>query len=382
MIEFDERLRTVRGIAVEAAADLRSRALSVDTDPHDMERHFDSPSFRLMRTIGTPVEYRDADGASELVLDPRNHCLENAVSTLELARGDAGTILACPGPGLAGVVVDMLGSEAQRERFHRALADGRTWSFFAMTEPARGNDATAMETRLDADGQGGRLLNGHKRYIGNAARGGVGVVFARTGRSPLSIRAVLVEPPLPGWRGTPLEMVGLRGAFLSELTFDGVPVAADALLGEHLPVTRRGIWGAVKTFNAMRVQIAALAVGTTLAMVDYVTEHRTGKPESYGAERVLARAEAARQLVYEAAARIDRDPERGYLSSAAKLAANRLAVRTAGWASAALGPAGLIEHPLLEKWTRDVHAFEYMEGTANIQRLHVEKGYRTGDADA
>ncbi|MEV5577226.1 acyl-CoA dehydrogenase [Streptomyces parvus] len=379
MADLDERLRYVRGVAAEAAADLRGRALSVDADPAAMERHFDSFGFRLIRTLTTPVELLPAD-SREVVLTPEHKCLETAVAVTEIARGDAAMLLACPGPGLAGVVVDLLGSPEQRARFHGRLADGRTWSFFAMTEAERGNDATALQTRLDTDGDG-YLLNGSKRYVGNAARGGIGVVFARTGRSPMSIRAALVEPGHPGWHGAPLEMIGLRGAYLSELAFTGVPVPEDALLGAHLPVTRRGIWGAVRTFNEMRVQIAALAAGTTLAMAEYVRDHTPGMSAPQGLDTVLGRAEAVRRLVCEAAARVDSAPERSYPSSVAKLAANDLAMRTARWAARALGPAGLVEHPLLEKWTRDVCGFEFMEGTANIQRLNVEKGYRTGDAD-
>jgi hypothetical protein len=67
-------------------------------------------------------------------------------------------------------------------------------------------------------------------------------------------------------------------------------------------------------------------------------------------------------------------PESGYISSAAKLGAIRTALWTASRAAAALGPASLIEHPLLEKWTRDVHGFEFMEGMSNIQRIHVWSG--------
>jgi alkylation response protein AidB-like acyl-CoA dehydrogenase len=58
-----------------------------------------------------------------------------------------------------------------------------------------------------------------------------------------------------------------------------------------------------------------------------------------------------------------------------------MAVETARWAAVALGPASLIEHPLLEKWTRDVCSFEFMEGTGNIQRIHVAQGYQAGAAD-
>ncbi|MDI5974477.1 acyl-CoA dehydrogenase family protein, partial [Streptomyces sp. SL13] len=176
-----------------------------------------------------------------------------------------------------------------------------------------------------------------------------------------------------------LETVGLRGAALGELEFDGVPVSGEMMLGEHLPVTRRGLWGAVKTFNQVRLHVAAAAVGTAMAMAEYVGEHRKGAP---GLSLALARTEAARELVYQAAARIDHAPEHGYFSSAAKLGATRMVVEVARWASGVMGPGGLLEHPLLEKWTRDAGAFEFMDGTGNVQRLQVARGYQAGHADA
>jgi alkylation response protein AidB-like acyl-CoA dehydrogenase len=375
MIEWDARLEACRDASVAAAADLRRRALAVDADPDLMEPHVDSPTFAMIRTGSTPIRYRQSQLDTGPYRYDNDSCLERVISTLELARGDAAMMLACPGPALAGIVVDVLGSEAQKELFYRRIGDGRTWSFFAMSEPGRGNDATAMETRLEADGSGGYRLHGVKRYIGNGARGGIGVVFARTGRSALSIRAVLVEPPAIGWKAERLDMVGLRGAYLSEVHLDGLPVPAGMVLGEHLPVTRRGMWGAIQTFHNMRIQIAAMAVGTGLAMCEYVAEHRRHAP---GADLLTARLEAARELVYDAAAGYDADPDQAYLSSVAKLTGTRLAIEVGRWAAAALGPASLIEHPLLEKWTRDVCAFEFMDGTSNIQRLHVAQGYLKG----
>jgi alkylation response protein AidB-like acyl-CoA dehydrogenase len=387
MIEFTSQLLMLRDACRESAEDLRARAASVDADPDAMDQHFGSAAFRTIQTAATPSSYRTWS-APGLERFEDGSCLAAVVGTLELARGDAGMMLACPGPALAGAAVEHLGSHEQKEHFYRRLADGRTWTFFAMTERGAGNDATAMATRLDPDGSRGYLLRGSKRYIGNGARGGIGVVFARTGKSVLSIRAALVELPAPGWSGRRLDMVGLRGAYLSELEFDGVPVARQMLLGEHLPITQRGMWGAIKTFNKMRVQVAALAVGTTLAICEYVAQHRADmyradmhRARRAGLELATARAEAARQLVYTAAARADHDPESRYLSCAAKLAATRIAVETARWAAVALGPASLIEHPLLEKWSRDVCGFEFMEGTGNIQRIHVARGYQAGDAD-
>ena len=377
MIVVDDRLRASRDVTAEAAEDLRAMALSVDADPTNMAPYLDSPAFRTMRLFTTPAEYRD----EELGLPGHTgtgSCLEKVVGTVELARGDAGAVLAMPGPALAGVVVEVLGSPAQQERFYRKLSGGRTWTFFAMTEPERGNDATAITTRLEKAGPGEYRLHGHKRYIGSGARGGIGVVFARTGPSPLSIRAVLVEVPENGFRAERLPMVGLRGAYLSELWFDGLRVTDDMLLGQHLPATRRGIWGAMRTFNNMRIQVAALAVGTSLAIHDLVTELR---PDAPGIGRQAARIEAARQLVYDMAAQVDHDSEQAYFPSSAKLSAVPLGLATARWATDSLGPAGLFEHPLLEKWCRDVRAFEFMEGTTNIQRLHVSQGYLKGRSD-
>jgi len=383
MIELDDRLRAIRDASRQLAEDLRGRALAIDADPDAMEEHLNSDVFELFRITETPAEFREALPAGlklprGAAMEERGNCLTNAVSLIEAARGDLATVLACPAPGLPGVVVEVLGDHRQREVFFRALHGGRTWPFFAMTEPAHGSDAGAMETRFEPDGAGGWLLFGSKRFIGNAARGGVGVVFGRTGRSAMSIRAALVQLPAPGWSGVRLDTVGLRGAYLSELVFEGVPVPGEMMLGGHLPVAQRGLWGALKTFNQVRLRVAAGAVGTALAMVDYVAEHRKTAP---GLDVAVARAEAAREALYEAAAHLDRKPERAYWSSAVKLAAVEMGVSTGRWAARVMGPGGLLEHPLLEKWTRDVCAFEFMDGTSNMQRLHVERGYQTGDAD-
>jgi alkylation response protein AidB-like acyl-CoA dehydrogenase len=383
MIELDDRLRAVRDASRELAEDLRGRALAIDSDPEAMDEHLNSDVFELLRITETPAEFREALPAglklpSGAAMEERGNCLTNAVSLIEAARGDMGTVLACPAPGLPGVLVEVLGDQVQRELFFSRLHGGRTWPFFAMTEPAHGSDAGAMDTRFEPDGAGGWRLFGSKRFIGNAARGGVGVVFGRTGRSAMSIRAALVELPAPGWSGERLDTVGLRGAYLSELVFEGVPVAPEMMLGSHLPVAQRGLWGALKTFNQVRLKVAAGAVGTSLAMVDYVAEHRKTAP---GLDVAVARAEAGREALYEAAARLDRNPERPYWSSAVKLAAVQMGVSTGRWTARVMGPGGLLEHPLLEKWTRDVCAFEFMDGTSNMQRLHVERGYQTGDAD-
>jgi alkylation response protein AidB-like acyl-CoA dehydrogenase len=303
MIELDPPLRVLRDRCREAATDLRGRALAVDADPAEMTAHLDSATLAMVRAASTPKRFQDVSGWQEEYTDS---CLSRAVASLELAHGDAGLLCANTGPGLAGIAVDALGSEEQQELFYETIADGRTWTFFAMTEDGRGSDATAMQTRLAADGDGDYRLTGTKRYVGNGVRGAIGVVFARTGPTALSIRGALVRCPTPGFTAEALEMMGLRGARISALDFDGVHVPREMLLGSHLPASRRGIWGASRTFNVMRVQIAAMALGVANAAHDYVREQRPGWS---GSELITARLAAGRALLYAAAAEIDATPD-------------------------------------------------------------------------
>lgn len=374
MTELDTPLRELRDTCREAARDLRAHALAVDADPGGPQPQLDSDVLALMRAASTPKEFRGASMPD--VGGYADNCRSRVVATVEFARGDAGVVCSNTGPSLAGVAVDTLGSQAQRELFYDTIADGRAWTFFGMTEPDHGSDATAMETCLDAfpDPADGHLLTGAKRYVGNASRASIGVVFGRTGRTPLSIRGALVPLPAPGFAAEPLDMIGLRGARICHLDLEGVEVPPGMMLGAHLPASRRGLWGIGRTFNAMRLQIAALALGTALAVRDEVARLR---PDAPGHEVASARLEAACALLYDAAAAIDLDPDARRPPAAAKLHATDLAVRTTHWAARALGPGALLEHPLLEKWSRDVRAFEFMDGTSNIQRLHI-----TGDVAA
>lgn len=381
---LDERLDLLRAAAADTAPELRAHALAVDADPYDMRPHLGVAGYDLVRRCTTPAQY----GAGPLRLGryayAAGHCLDQVVLLAELARGDAGMILACPAPSLSGVLVDQMGDPAQQEHFHRTLADGATWAYFAVTEPARGSDASAMQTRLDRTGPGAgpgagdHELTGVKRYIGNGARGAVGVVFARTGRGPLSVRAALLDATAPGLAAEELDMAGLRGTCLGEMRFDAVPVPYERLLGRHLSPARQGLWAAIRVFHQMRAQVGALAVGTAGALLDLVREHR---PQAPGAAVLAARTEACRSLVYAAGAAVDADRDAGHASSLAKYAATTLARETARWAVRSLGQEALVDLPLLEKWTRDVGAFEFMEGTADIQRQHIAKAYLKGRYD-
>ena len=381
MIAFPPELTELREQCQEVAIALRARALAVDADPADHEPTLDlmrgsSSTAKILRSVSTPSRFRlDELPASAAQFTER--CLARVVANYELARGDAAVLQSIPGPSLAGLAIDALADEAQQEEFYRAVNEPGTWTFFGMTEPDHGSDATAIRSSLTKDDNGDYRLNGRKRYVGNAARGAIGVVFARTGNSPLSLRAALLRRPTAGFDGEALEMVGMRGARIGAMSFDDVHLPHEAVLGHHLPASRRGIWGAGRAFNTMRLQLSAQAVGVATAIVDQVRELRPGWD---GCEGIAAELAAARELVYDAAEVLDQGLDQRQWPAIAKLHAANLAIKVSFWAESVLGPGALLEHPLLEKWGRDLRAFEFMDGTTNILRLAIASELPRGKA--
>lgn len=308
--------------------------------------------------------------------------LERVVFAEEVAVGDAGMLLAAPGPVMSGVLIDSLGDERQKKWFYSRILERPTWTFFALTEPARGSDAGAMETTLTpADDGDGYVLNGAKRYIGNAARADIGVVFARTRPGPLGVTAVLTEASAPGFTAEPLETIGLRGLRITAMTLDNVRIAADNVLGRHLRPTQRGMWSAVQGLNRLRPGVAAFGLGIARSAYEYVRENRPGLP-AWDRERLDdlgRRITGVRQLIWRAARAVDEnDPAAGYLASAAKAKASRLAEDATMEALGFFGPGARLEHPLLDKLARDARAVEFMEGTGNIQKLNLFTGLLQG----
>ncbi|MFC7545965.1 acyl-CoA dehydrogenase family protein [Plantactinospora sp. GCM10030261] len=377
MFELDGRLTALRARAAEWGGDLAALAMDLDRDPDAVHGALDTPVMRHLATAryapnGEPL----TAGGHTFHLDT---ALEQVVFFEELAAADVGAILAAPGAPMAGPLVDLLGDDAQREWFFGALAERPTWVFFALTEPGHGSDAGGLETRLDPDGDDFRLT-GAKRYVGNAPRARLGVVFARVRSGPLGVRAVLVEAPTPGLTVEPLTTIGLRGAALGSISMSAVAVGADRMLGRHLPATRRGVLSWVRVFNRIRPRVAAMGIGMARAACDYVRAHRRDlRPaERDRLDALDRRVEGVRQLNLAAARAVDADPADGALASAAKARAARLAEEATLAAPEFFGPGARLDHPYLGKLARDARGVEFMEGASNVQKLIVSQHLTRG----
>jgi alkylation response protein AidB-like acyl-CoA dehydrogenase len=382
MTFLDDRLLALRAQMREWGADFRSAALELDRDPEAIRRYLDLPAVRYLATMGIPLEYGNRpepirghrfDGAS---------AVQRAVIMEELACADAGMLVASPGPLLAGVVVRMFADERQREWFYGRMLERPLWTCFALTEPDSGSDASALRTSLTPV-PGGAELNGAKRFVGNASRAQLAVVFARHGPGPLGLTAVLLETPAPGFHAEPLGMIGLRGARIGAITLDSVTIPDERFLGRHLSPVRRGLWAFVQTFNVLRPGVAAIAVGIARAAYEYVLANRTAlRTDEW--ERLAGlgrRIDGTRRLVQLAAAAVDAHTDNGHLASAAKLRASRLAEEVTFATCEFFGPGARLEHPLLDKFVRDARAMEFLEGTTNMQKLNLFQSLQTGKLD-
>ncbi|MFC5833572.1 acyl-CoA dehydrogenase family protein [Nonomuraea insulae] len=384
---LDGRLRLLQRHAREWARELRPHALAVDRDAAALTPLLSLPAVALAAPLQVPPEYSDRPVRIDGVRFHVTGALERAVWCEEIAWGDLGIGLASPGASMAGALVDMLGSRAQQRWFYERVQEEPTWTFFGLTEEHAGSDPGSMRSVLTTVGDDRLLLSGAKRYVSNAVRARLGVVFARTAPGPFGIDAVLVEAGAPGFRARPLSTIGVRGAQLGEITLSGVEVRADQVLGVDVPRFRRAVRGWRRALNLLRPTVAAMAVGLARAAREYVTEHRRSLSATERArlDRMDCEIECARAMTLSVAMRMDGDPDAGYLASAAKQRAARLAAEVTRAALGFFGNSARLEHPLLDKLARDALGVQFMEGAGDIHRLNVggalvRRSFHPGDA--
>jgi alkylation response protein AidB-like acyl-CoA dehydrogenase len=375
------RVAALRSYVRQAAAGLGEIGLEIDRDPTAIDRWLDLPAVRIMRSCSIPPEYLESPLRVDGHTYDMSSCLEHTVTIEELSYGDASFMLACPGPIMSGVTVGALGDDRQRDAYYRRVAGPEpVWTFFGLTEPGKGSAATELETALEPDGEGFRLT-GAKRYVGNAAFAQFGVVFCRRAPGPLGIEAVLVDTDAPGFHAELIPTVGMRGVRISAITMDHVRVERAQILGfDTRKPSRRGLIGAIQTLQRFRPVLTGTAVGLCRAVLDHV---RARRPGLSGAGRwrlaeAQDRLDAVRQRNYAVAESVDAGRIRPDRIAGVKTRAAELAEHCTLLAADLLGPAALLEDPVLNKLYRDARAFEFMEGTGHIQRLAVFQGVLKG----
>ncbi|MDT0329979.1 acyl-CoA dehydrogenase family protein [Nocardiopsis lambiniae] len=318
----------------------------------------------------------------------------------ELYWGDPGIALAITGTGLAAVSVAANGTQEQLFEWTPQMfgtADDVKLAAFCSSEPDAGSDVSAIRTRAVHDqAKDEWVLNGTKTWATNGGIADVHVVVASVDPELGSRgQATFIVPPnTPGLsQGQKFAKHGIRASHTAEVVLDDVRVPGSCLLGgkekldERIARAREGRrskgQAAMKTFEASRPTVGAMAVGCARAAYEYALEYSTrreqfGRPigDNQGVAFLLAematRIDAARLLVWRAAwmARNGKDFDSAQ-GSMSKLYASETATFVTQNAVRILGGNGYTREYPVERWHRDATIFTIFEGASEIQKLII-----------
>jgi butyryl-CoA dehydrogenase len=342
----------------------------------DEEESFDMNIWHKMAELGLcgipwPEEYGGA-GADYL---------SYVIAVEELSRVDAsiGVTLSAH-TSLAGWPVYKFGTEEQKQKYLRAMAEGRKMGAYCLTEPGSGSDAAGMKTTAVQEGDGW-VLNGSKIFITNGGHADIYIVFAQTNPElkHKGIAAFIVEKDFPGFAvGKKEKKLGIRSSATTEVIFDNCRVPKANLLGQ----VGEGFKIAMMTLDGGRNGIAAQALGIAQGAMDHAVAYakervQFGKPISklqaiqFKLADMATKIEAARLLTYQAAWREDQGVSYGLQSAMSKLFAGDIAMEVTIEAVQVFGGYGYTREYPVERYMRDAKITQIYEGSNEIQRLVI-----------
>jgi (2S)-methylsuccinyl-CoA dehydrogenase len=298
---------------------------------------------------------------------------------------------------IAGELIRLNGTAAQKARWLPAIASGEVLPTAVFTEPNTGSDLASLQTRAVRDGDVYRIF-GAKTWITHGARSDLMTLLARTDpteRGYPGLSMFLAEKPrgsdqdpfpAPGMSGTEIPVLGYRGMKEYEIAFDGFAVPNEGLLGG---VEGQGFKQLMATFESARVQTAARAVGVAQNALELGLAYALGRsqfgrkliafPRVAGKLALMAtETMVARQLTYFAAREKDRDRRCDIEAGMAKLLAARVAWSNADNALQIHGGNGYaLEYPI-SRVLCDARILNIFEGAAEIQAQVIARGLIAG----
>lgn len=358
--------------------DFAQKEVAPSAAERDEEERFDMSLFNKMAELGlTGIPWPEEYGGIG------SDYLAYVIAVEELSRACAslGVTLSAH-VSLAGWPLFKYGTEEQKQKYLRPLAEGTKIGAYGLTEPSAGSDAGSMQTSAKLDGDY-YVLNGSKIFITNGGIADIYIVFAVTdasGKRP-ETSAFIIEKDFEGFSvGKKERKLGIRSSPTTEIMFDNCRVPKENLLGE----IGQGFSIAMKTLDGGRNGIAAQAVGIAQgaldASIEYAKERKQfGRPivDNQGVSFKLAdmatSIEASRLLTYQAAWLESNDLPYGKASAMAKLMAGDTAMKVTTEAVQVFGGYGYTKDYPVERYMRDAKITQIYEGTQEIQRLVISR---------
>jgi len=275
-------------------------------------------------------------------------------------------------------------SDDVKQHYLPPVAAGDAMFSYALSEREAGSDTANMKARARLDGDEW-VLNGQKSWITNAGVSEYYTVLAVTdpeGRRGANVSAFVIEKGDEGLSfGEPEKKMGIKGSPTRELRFDNLRLSGDRMVGDP----GEGLKIALRTLDHTRVTIGAQALGIAQGALDfavgYVKERKQfGQQiaDFQGIQFMLAdmatAVEAARQMVYTAASKSERDDkDLPFFGAAAKAYASDVAMNVTTDAVQLLGGYGYTRDFPVERMMRDAKITQIYEGTNQIQRMVIAR---------
>ena len=372
MRDIEKERQMIKGVAQKTAQKtIQPRAAEIDASGSFPQEMVESFGKQGLLSILLPEEYGGTHG------DVTSFCM--VIEEIAKVCGSSSLMILAQGVGSMPIVAG--GNPSQKERYFTRISEKHSLTAFSLNERRAGWDLASMRTTAQKRGDD-YILNGRKYFITNGSIAGLYTVFAVTdpGQGTNGISAFVVEDGTPGLAfGKKEDKVGMRGVVTTDVIFEDCPVPAGNRLGKE-----GGGWRiAMATLNLSRPAVGAQAVGIAQGALDHAIHYaqervQFGKPiASFQAIQftiadMATQVEAARALVYQAAAQIDAGIESvEKLSAIARLYASDAAMKVTTDAVQILGGYGYMRDYPVERMMRDAKVTQIYEGPNQIQRLIV-----------
>lgn len=299
----------------------------------------------------------------------------------ELSRVCAATgVILSVHTSLCADPINKYGSKMQKEKYLPLLLSGEKLGAFALTEAGAGTDSAGQQTKAVLDGDN-YILNGSKIFITSGGVADIYIVFAMTDKSlgNKGISGFIVEKEFPGFSAGKKELkMGIRGSSTTELIFEDCIVPKENLLGN----AGKGFGIAMSTLDCGRIGVAAQALGIAQGALDETVHYTKGRKQfgrnisafqntQFQLADMKTRIEAARLLVYRAAAAKDMQPRFSEEAAMAKLFAAETAMAVTTKCVQLFGGYGYSRDYPVERMMRDAKITEIYEGTSEVQRMVI-----------
>ena len=298
------------------------------------------------------------------------------------------TALNCMAPDEGNMhMLELIGTPEQKQQYLVPLAAGDVRSCFGMTEPhpGAGSDPDALLTTA-TKGDGGWLINGHKRFTSGAIGAGFCIVMARTeadGDTPAGATMFLVDMDNPGIRvGEHIHTIDRTiGGGHPHVYFENCAVPEDAVLGE----VGLGFKYAQVRLGPARLTHCMRWLGLARRSLDIALD-RTGRREIFGsriselglAQELIAQSvidiETSAAIITRTAELLAADPRAGSaMSSVAKVHCSEAVYRVIDRCVQLCGGDGVSDGLPLAQYLNEVRPFRIYDGSNETHKWAIAR---------